>query len=341
MKIIVTGGYGFIGSSLIRQLLEIEPDTEILNIDKLTYAANINSINTSSKAKYTFQKLDIKEKSIGEVIFNFEPDLIYNLAAESHVDRSISNADDFIGTNILGTYNLLHSSLTYWNKIKESKPKFKFIHISTDEVFGDLPHPDKNKAYKNIKFTEQSSYDPSSPYSASKACSDHLVRAWQKTYGLPTIVTNCSNNYGPFQNEEKLIPKIVINALEGKDIGIYGDGNQIRDWLYVEDHIDALLLIGEKGVIGQTYNIGGNSEKKNIDIVKSICSYLDNRIPKSEGKYEDQIKFVKDRPGHDIRYAIDSSKLEKNLGWKRKHNFDKGIKKTIEWYIAQQKGEVI
>lgn len=336
MKIIVTGGYGFIGSSLIRQYLKDEADTEILNIDKLTYAANIHSINASSDAKYIFQKLDIKNKSIEEVISNYKPDLIYNLAAESHVDRSITNADDFVSTNIFGTFNLLDSSLTYWNKIKESKPKFKFIHISTDEVFGDLPHPDESIAYKNIKFTEQSRYDPSSPYSASKACSDHLVRAWQKTYGLPTIVTNCSNNYGPFQNEEKLIPKIIINAFKGEDIGVYGDGMQIRDWLFVDDHSKALKLVGKKGKVGDTYNIGGDSEKKNIEVVELICNYLDKKYPKKSGSYFDQIKFIEDRLGHDRRYAIDSTKIKSELGWTACHNFEQGITKTIEWYLKNR-----
>ncbi len=328
-KIIVTGGYGFIGSALIRELISNTNHT-ILNIDKLTYASNLCSLEEINKSsRYKHLKKDICDPELIKTFKSYKPDIIMNLAAESHVDNSISKPDDFIRTNILGTYNLLQISKKYSEENKE----FIFHHISTDEVFGDLPHPDDiNKNEKLSFFNELSSYNPSSPYSASKASSDHLINAWSRTYGIKTIITNCSNNYGPYQHTEKLIPLIITSALQGKKLPVYGNGNQIRDWLYVCDHASALIDVVLNGKAGESYNIGGNNEIRNIQVVKMICSKLNKLTPRSY-KFEELIEFVDDRPGHDRRYAIDSSKIKNELNWKPKETFETGIVKTIEWYI--------
>jgi len=334
MKIIVTGGAGFIGSAVIRHLLTTTEDT-VLNIDKLTYAGNLASLaSIENNPRYSFKQLDIcnKEK-IAELFSEFQPDAIMHLAAESHVDRSIDGPAAFIETNIIGTYNLLEVSKHYWQSLSKKKQNsFKFHHISTDEVYGDLDEP-------NDLFTEQTSYKPSSPYSASKASSDHLVRAWQRTYGLPTIITNCSNNYGPYHFPEKLIPLVIINALHGKHLPVYGKGEQIRDWLYVEDHANALITVLKNGVIGETYNIGGHNEKTNLTVVNEICHILNEIIDKKPNDIEDfksLITFVADRPGHDIRYAIDATKIQKELNWTPSETFESGLKKTVLWYIENQ-----
>ena len=332
MKILVTGGYGFIGSALIRHIIK-NTNYSVLNIDNLTYASNINSLNEiNSSERYLFKKGSINNKSfIRKFLKSFQPDIIMNLAAETHVDRSIKNSDKFILTNILGVHNLLKESLKYFEKLKSSKKnKFKFIQISTDEVFGDLDLKQKKKFY------EKSPYNPSSPYSASKASGDLLVQSWSRTYGLPVIVTNCSNNYGPYQNNEKLIPTIIRCALKKKKIPIYGDGLNTRDWLYVEDHANALLTIAMSGKIGENYLIGANSEYKNIEIVNKICHILDTIKPLKSNNlksYKDLIYFIKDRPGHDRRYSVNCSKLKKEMGWRPSVNFDKGLKKTINWYL--------
>lgn len=329
MKYLITGGAGFIGSAVIRHIINFTQD-EVLNIDKLTYAGNLESLfEIEENSRYSFRKIDIcDEKSLTKVIEAFRPDVVMHLAAESHVDRSIDGPAAFIQTNIVGTYTLLEVVRKYWMTLNtDKKANFRFHHISTDEVYGDLEET-------TDLFTEKTSYSPSSPYSASKASSDHLVRAWNRTYGLPTIVTNCSNNYGPYHFPEKLIPLVILNALDGKPLPIYGEGNQIRDWLYVEDHARALYQVATKGTVGETYNIGGHNEKQNIEVVKSICKILDELKPLSEGlKYESLITFVKDRPGHDLRYAIDASKIEKELNWKPKETFESGIRKTVEWYL--------
>ena len=331
MNIIVTGGAGFIGSALIRYIIN-KTSHNILNLDKLTYAGNLLSLNSIKQShKYNFLRFDIcNRKDIDEIFNNFKPNLLMNLAAESHVDRSIKNSNDFINTNILGTYNLLEASRKYFNKLNfVEKANFRFHHISTDEVYGDL------KDEKSF-FIESTPYAPSSPYSASKASSDHLVRSWHRTYGLPIVITNCSNNYGPFQNHEKLIPHMIINALSGRSMPVYGKGNQIRDWLYVEDHVKALILVATKGKTGETYNIGGENEMRNIDVVEKICHLLEELHPikpKGIDLYINLIRFVKDRSGHDIRYAIDISKIKKGLGWEPEETFDTGLKKTIKWYI--------
>jgi len=329
MKILVTGGAGFIGSAVIRHIIK-NTDNYVLNVDKLTYAGNLESLtDVENDSKYCFKQIDICDSVAIEQTFNdFQPDLIMHLAAESHVDRSIDGPAEFIHTNIFGTYTLLEAARKYWQKLDENKKTaFRFHHISTDEVYGDLEGT-------TDLFTETTPYAPSSPYSASKASSDHLVRAWHRTYGLPVIVTNCSNNYGPYHFPEKLIPLVILNALDSKDLPIYGKGDQIRDWLYVEDHARALYKVVTEGTIGETYNIGGHNEKQNIEVVKAICQILDELKPQSNGEpYESLITFVKDRPGHDLRYAIDATKIKENLGWTPEETFDSGIRKTVEWYL--------
>lgn len=325
MKIIVTGGAGFIGSALVRYLIK-QTENHVLNLDKLTYAANLSSLQeVESNPRYAFKQVDICDKEqIRLILEEFQPDAIMHLAAESHVDRSIDSAEEFIKTNIIGTFNLLENATNYWRKKK--KDSFKFHHISTDEVFGSLE--------KEGLFTEKTPYSPNSPYSASKASSDHLVRAWYHTYGLPTLITNCSNNYGPYHFPEKLIPLMIINAVEGKELPVYGKGENIRDWLYVEDHVRALYTVLTKGRIGETYNIGGNCEKQNLDVVHTICDTLDVLCPRADREsYRKQIKFVQDRPGHDLRYAIDASKIKNELGWQPTETFETGIQKTIQWYL--------
>ena len=329
MRILVTGGAGFIGSAVIRHIIE-NTHHHVLNVDKLTYAGNLESLQSIKKSeRYQFFQTDICDQVELEKIFeNFQPNVVMHLAAESHVDRSIDGPAAFIQTNIVGTYSLLEAARKYWLSLTaEVKESFRFHHISTDEVYGDLEGT-------TDLFTETTPYTPSSPYSASKASSDHLVRAWQRTYGLPTIVTNCSNNYGPYHFPEKLIPLVILNALDMKPLPIYGKGDQIRDWLFVEDHARALYQVVTEGVVGETYNIGGHNEKQNIEVVKTICKILDELKPESTGqKYETLITFVKDRPGHDLRYAIDAAKIEKELGWTPQETFETGIRKTVAWYL--------
>ncbi|BED87962.1 MULTISPECIES: dTDP-glucose 4,6-dehydratase [unclassified Pseudoalteromonas] len=336
MKILITGGAGFIGSAVIRHIVENTKDS-VINLDKLTYAGNLESLKlVENDSRYIFEQVDICNRAELDRVFNsHKPNAVMHLAAESHVDRSITGPAEFIQTNIVGTYNLLEAAREYWNTLNDDdKKSFRFHHISTDEVYGDLPHPDEQEGELPL-FTEGTSYAPSSPYSASKASSDHLVRAWLRTYGFPTIVTNCSNNYGPYHFPEKLIPLVILNALEGKDLPIYGKGDQIRDWLYVEDHARALYKVVTEGVVGETYNIGGHNEKQNIEVVQTICSILDTLVPKAT-KYADQITYVTDRPGHDRRYAIDSSKMSKELNWEPVETFETGLRKTIEWYLSNQ-----
>lgn len=329
IKILVTGGAGFIGSAVIRHIIK---DTEhhVLNIDKLTYAGNLESlISVSDNPRYQFSETDICDYAALEQLFtDFQPDIVMHLAAESHVDRSIDGPAAFITTNIVGTYTLLDVARKYWQNLDEGKKsKFKFHHISTDEVYGDLEGT-------TDLFTENTAYLPSSPYSASKASSDHLVRAWHRTYGFPVVITNCSNNYGPYHFPEKLIPLVILNALEGKPLPVYGNGQQIRDWLFVEDHARALYRVATEGVVGETYNIGGHNEKQNIEVIKTICQILDELKPQLNGQnYEKLMTFVKDRPGHDLRYAIDASKIERELGWKPQESFETGIRKTVQWYL--------
>lgn len=335
MKILVTGGAGFIGSATVRHLIN-NTNHEVINLDKLTYAGNLESLpeNVQNSPRYTFEQVDICDSAeLNRVFEQHQPDAIMHLAAESHVDRSIDGPAEFIYTNIVGTYTLLEVARKYWNSLEgKKKAAFRFHHVSTDEVYGDLPHPSDTPNAKEVLFTETTSYEPSSPYSASKASSDHLVRAWHRTYGFPVVITNCSNNYGPYQFPEKLIPLVTLNALEGKELPIYGPGDQVRDWLYVDDHARALCLVIEKGKDGETYNIGGHNELQNIDVVKTICNILDELKPKAT-KYSEQITHVADRPGHDRRYAIDSSKMQNELGWVPQETFETGLKKTIQWYL--------
>ena len=359
MKILVTGGAGFIGSAVIRHIIENTQDS-VINLDKLTYAGNLESlIDVSSSERYTFEQVDICDRvELDRVFQQHQPDAVMHLAAESHVDRSIDGPAEFIQTNIVGTYTLLEAARAYWNELNSKrKQAFRFHHISTDEVYGDLPHPsdvksevlsEKSEHTSHLTphalplFTETTAYAPSSPYSASKASSDHLVRAWLRTYGFPTLITNCSNNYGPYHFPEKLIPLVILNALEGKPLPIYGKGDQIRDWLYVEDHARALYKVVTEGKIGETYNIGGHNEKTNLEVVETICEILDELAPMSDRghplniKHSSLIIHVSDRPGHDRRYAIDASKIAKELNWQPEETFESGIRKTIQWYLDNQ-----
>ncbi|MEQ1411252.1 dTDP-glucose 4,6-dehydratase [Acinetobacter indicus] len=329
MKILVTGGAGFIGSAVIRHIIQ-NTNNQVLNIDKLTYAGNLESLKEIDQhSNYEFKQIDICDtEQITAAIDAFQPHAIMHLAAESHVDRSIDGPAAFIQTNIVGTYTLLEAARKYWMGLDaEAQQNFRFHHISTDEVYGDLEGT-------TDLFRETTSYAPSSPYSASKASSDHLVRAWHRTYGLPVIVTNCSNNYGPYHFPEKLIPLVILNALDAKPLPVYGNGQQIRDWLFVEDHARALYKVVTEGVVGETYNIGGHNEKQNIEVVKTICKILDELKPQANGQaYETLITFVKDRPGHDLRYAIDATKIQNELGWTPTETFETGIRKTVEWYL--------
>ncbi|VUT14217.1 dTDP-glucose 4,6-dehydratase [Klebsiella pasteurii] len=331
MKILVTGGAGFIGSAVVRHIIENTSD-EVRVIDCLTYAGNLESLApVAGNERYSFSQTDITDaKSVAEQFSDFRPDIVMHLAAESHVDRSIDGPAAFIQTNLIGTFTLLEAARQYWSALDMAqKQAFRFHHISTDEVYGDLHGTDD-------LFTEETPYAPSSPYSASKAGSDHLVRAWNRTYGLPVVVTNCSNNYGPYHFPEKLIPLTILNALAGKPLPVYGNGEQIRDWLYVEDHARALYKVATEGRSGETYNIGGHNERKNIDVVRTICAILDKVVEQKPGnisQFADLITFVKDRPGHDLRYAIDAAKIQRDLGWVPEETFESGIEKTVHWYL--------
>lgn len=330
-RILITGGAGFIGSAVVRHIIDNTTDSVVI-VDKLTYAGNLESLTcVADNNRYAFEQVDICDRAALDTVFEqYQPDSVMHLAAESHVDRSIDGPAAFIETNIVGTYTLLEAARQYWSGLAaDKKAAFRFHHISTDEVYGDLEGEDGF-------FTETTSYAPSSPYSASKASSDHLVRAWHRTYGLPTIITNCSNNYGPYHFPEKLIPLVILNAIAGKPLPVYGKGEQIRDWLYVEDHARALYLVVTQANVGETYNIGGHNERKNIEVVETICDLLEQLHPqKPQGitHYRDLITYVTDRPGHDMRYAIDAAKIEHDLGWKPQETFESGIRKTVEWYL--------
>ena len=334
MRLLVTGGAGFIGSSVIRHIIQSTED-EVINLDKLTYAGNLESLlEVIDSSRYSFEQVDICNRAeLDRVLAQHQPDAIMHLAAESHVDRSIDGPADFIETNIVGTYTLLEATRHYWKEMDvDRKAQFRFHHISTDEVYGDLPHPTEMDNAEQHLFTETTPYAPSSPYSVSKASSDHLVRAWLRTYGLPTLVTNCSNNYGPYHFPEKLIPLVILNALEGKPLPVYGRGDQIRDWLYVDDHARALYKVVTEGTPGETYNIGGHNEKQNIEVVHILCDILQELRPQ-ETSYRGLITYVKDRPGHDMRYAIDARKIQKELGWVPEETLETGIRKTVQWYL--------
>ena len=328
--ILVTGGAGFIGGNFVLDYLANPKATGVVNLDKLTYAGNLETLKVvEDDPRYQFIQGDIGNTSlISDLLEKYAITAVVNFAAESHVDRSILGPGEFIQTNVVGTFHLLEAVRAYWGKLSSSpKESFRFLHVSTDEVYGTL-------ALSDPAFSETKAYEPNSPYSASKAASDHLVRAWHHTYGLPVLTTNCSNNYGPYHFPEKLIPLVILNAINGKNLPIYGDGQQIRDWLYVKDHCSAIRRVLEKGKVGETYNIGGWNEKTNLEVVHTICQILDSIKPKSNGSYADQITYVKDRPGHDRRYAIDASKIERDLGWKPQETFDTGIRKTVEWYLS-------
>ena len=330
--VLVTGGAGFIGSALIRHVIS-HTDYQVINVDKLTYSGNLESLKSiEANQNYVFEQIDIcDENSLKTLLRKNKPDALIHLAAESHVDRSIDGPADFVQTNIVGTFTLLEQTKNYWQSLNGvKKENFRFLHVSTDEVYGDLDQTDDF-------FTEDTPYNPSSPYSASKASSDHLVRAWNRTYNFPVLITNCSNNYGPFQFPEKLIPHMILNALVGKNLPVYGDGRQVRDWLYVSDHVRALMTVLENGSIGETYNIGGNNEIQNIEVVNTICIILDELIPdrlNGLASFKDLITYVKDRPGHDVRYAIDASKIKIDLNWEPKEDFISGIRKTVKWYLT-------
>ncbi|MEQ3636223.1 MAG: dTDP-glucose 4,6-dehydratase [Thalassolituus sp.] len=334
MKILVTGGAGFIGSAVIRHIIH-NTDDSVVNVDKLTYAGNLESLASASKnPRYAFEQVDICDRpTLDRVLQQHQPDAIMHLAAESHVDRSIDGPAAFIETNIIGTYSLLEAARQYWIALDSSAQQaFRFHHISTDEVYGDLEDQED-------LFTENTAYAPSSPYSASKASSDHLVRAWLRTYGFPTLITNCSNNYGPYHFPEKLIPLMILNALDGKPLPVYGQGTQVRDWLYVEDHARALYKVATEGKVGETYNIGGHNEKQNIEVVHTLCDLLEELVPekpKGISQYRDLITHVQDRPGHDLRYAIDASKIQRELGWTPEETFETGIRKTVQWYLENR-----
>lgn len=334
-RILITGGAGFIGSALVRHIITETPNSVVV-VDKLTYAGNLSSLApVADSARFAFEQVDICDRAALDKVFaDYQPAMVMHLAAESHVDRSIDGPAAFIETNIVGTYSLLEAARHYWQGMETAeKAAFRFHHISTDEVFGDLHGTDD-------LFTETTPYAPSSPYSASKASSDHLVRAWLRTYGLPTIITNCSNNYGPYHFPEKLIPLVILNAVAGKPLPVYGDGAQIRDWLFVEDHARALYKVVTEGVVGETYNIGGHNERKNIEVVQTICDLLEELAPNKPAgvrHYRDLITYVKDRPGHDMRYAIDAGKIERELGWRPQETFESGMKKTVSWYLNNEK----